>query len=175
LSAAALAPDLRARIASAWDDRPPHGLDTGIYAPLPKRGTKAGERISFEFAEQLTLHDPAHLARALAAMGLTRRIMTVPRAGTPLWYECRLRGADVRDSMLDWPVLLMASPEGAADAHLVWLCAVSGDWVTNSGGARGRGVTSLAQFVWGVSEFEAARRLCRANGWKGVLRVGDLR
>jgi hypothetical protein len=154
---------------------PPHGLDTGIYAPLPKRGTKAGERISFEFAEELTLHDPAHLARGLAAMGLTRRIMTAPRAGTPLWYEARLRSHDVRDSVLDWPVLLMASPEGAADAHLVWLCAVSGDWVTNSGGARGRGVVSLAQFVWGVSEFEAARRLCRANGWKGVLRVGDLR
>lgn len=175
MSAAALAPDLRARIASAWDDRPPHGLETGIYAPLPKRGTKAGERISFEFAEQLTLHDPAHLARALAAMGLTRRIMTAPRAGTPLWYESRLRGADVRDSMLDWPVLLMASAEGVVDAHWIWLCAVSGDWVTNSGGARGRGVVSLAQFIWGVSEYEAARRLCRANGWKGVLRVGDLR
>jgi hypothetical protein len=155
--------------------RPLHGLDAGIYAPLAKRGTKAGERISFEFAEELTLHDPAHLARALAAMGLTRRVMTAPRAGTPLWYEARLRGRDVRDSALDWPVLLMASPEGAADAHQVWLCAVSGNWKTASGGARGRGVVSLAQFIWGVSEFEAARKLCRANGWKGVLRVGDLR
>ncbi len=63
------------------NEGPSHGLDTGIFAPLPKRGTKAGERIAFEFAEQLTLHDPAHLARALAALGLTRRLMTVPRAG----------------------------------------------------------------------------------------------
>ena len=157
------------------EQRAPHGLETGIYAPLPKRGTKAGERISFEFAEELTLDDPAHLARALAAMGLTRRIMTAPRAGTSLWYESRLRGADVRAAMLDWPVLLMASAEAVADAHWVWLCTASGHWKTASGGARGLGVVSLAQFIWGVSEYEAARRLCRANGWKGVLRVGDLR
>ena len=170
--------DLRARIESAWDNRAPHGIDTGIYAPQPKRGTKAGERISFEFAEELTLDDlegPAHLVRALAALGLTRRIMTASRAGTPLWYESRLRGADVRDSALDWPVLLMASAEAVVDAHWVWLCTASGHWKTASGGARGLGVVSLAQFIWGVSEYEAARRLCRANGWRGVLRVGDLR
>ncbi len=157
------------------DQRPVHGLDTGIYAPLPKRGTQAGERIAFEFAEELALHDAGHLARALAAMGLTRRIMTAPRAGTPLWYESRLRGRGLRGAVLEWPVLLMATPEGVVDAHQVWLCVASGDWLTASGGARGRGVVSLGQFVWGVSEYEAARRLCRANGWKGVLRVGDLR
>jgi hypothetical protein len=157
------------------EQRPSHGLDTGIYAPLPRRGAKAGERISFEFPEELTLHDPAHLARALAALGLTRRLMTAPRAGTPLWYDARMRGADVRESLLDWPVLLMATPEGVADAHCVWLCTASAHWKTASGGARGLGVVSLGQFVWGVSEYEAARRLCRANGWKGVLRVGDLR
>jgi len=72
--------------------RPPHGLDTGIYAPLPKRGSKAGEQIAWAFPEELTRQDAGHLARALAAMGLTRRLMTAPRCGTPLWYEARLRG-----------------------------------------------------------------------------------
>ena len=81
----------------------------------------------------------------------------------------------LRDDKLEWPVLLMASATEAPEQHVVWICTVSGDWITASGGARGRSFSSLGQYIWGVSEFEAARRLCRANGWKGVLRVGDLR
>lgn len=169
------APDWSAIARAAWDNRPPHGLDTGIYAPLPKRGTKAGEQIAWAFPEELTKQDAGHLARALAAMGLTRRLMTAPRCGTPLWYEARLRGDVLRDDVLDWPVLLMASASEAPEQHVVWVCTASGDWITASHGAKGRGFASLGQYIWGVSEFEAARRLCRANGWKGVLRVGDLR
>jgi hypothetical protein len=165
LSAAALAPDLA-----------PRGLDTGIYAPLPKRGTKGGEQIAWAFPEELTKQDAGHMARAMVALGLTRRLMTAPRCGTPLWYEARMPQVhNPRPEMLDWPVLLMASAMEAPEQHVVWICTVSGDWITGSGGARGRSFASLGQYIWAVSEFEAARRLCRANGWKGVLRVGDLR
>jgi hypothetical protein len=188
LSAAALAPDRRAkiqsawdnrrraRIASAWDNRKPHCLDTGIYAPLPKRGTKAGEEIAWAFPEELTKQDAGHMARAMVALGLTRRLMTAPRCGTPLWYEARLPQVNVlRDDKLEWPVLLMASAMDAPERHAVWICTVSGDWITGSHGARGRSFASLGQYIWAVSEFEAARRLCRANGYRGVPRVGDLR
>lgn len=175
MSAAALSQDWPAIARAAWDNRAPHGLDTGIYAPLPKRGNKAGEQIAWAFPEHLTKQDAGHLARALAAMGLTRRLMTAPRCGTPLWYEARLRDDALRDAVLDWPVLLMASASEAPEQHSVWICTASGDWITGSHGAKGRSFTSLGQYIWGVSEFEAARRLCRANGWKGVLRVGDLR
>lgn len=173
----ALAPayDWPAIVAAAWETRAPHGMDTGIFAPLPKRGTKAGEQIAWAFPEELTKQDAGHLARALAAMGLTRRLITAARAGTPLWYEARLRGDASRDDMLDWPVLLMASAADAPELHTVWVCTASGNWITGSGGAKGLTFTSLGQYLWRVSEFEAARRLCRANGWKGVLRVGDLR
>jgi hypothetical protein len=175
MSAAALAPDWLAVARAAWDNRALHGMDSGIFAPLPKRGTKAGEQIAWAFPEELTKEDEGHLARALAAMGLTRRLITAVRGGAPLWYEARLRGPALRDDVLDWPVLLMASANDAPEQFVVWICTASGDWITASGGAKGRGFTSLGQFIWGVSEFEAARRLCRANGWKGVLRVGDLR
>ncbi len=216
---AALAPDRRAkiqaawdkhrfaRIASAWDNRKPHCLDTGIYAPLPRRGTKGGEQIAWAFPEHLTKESDGSLARAFVAMGLTRRLLAASRYATPLWYEARLRSNAVQDDMMDWPVFLMdtpfwftaahakatnlaldALPAGvfgpashaevlrmAPDRHEVWICTVSGDWITQSRGAKGRSFVSLGQYIWAVSEFEAARRLCRANGWKGVLRVGDLR
>ncbi len=162
MSAAALAPDLAS-----------HGLDTGIYAPLPRRGTKAGEQIAWAFPEELTKQDAGHMARAMVALGLTRRLMTAPRCGTPLWYEARLNA--LRDDKLEWPVLLMASAMEAPEQHVVWVCTVSGDWITGSHGARGRSFVSLGQYIWAVSEFEAARRLCRANGYRGVPRVGDLR
>ena len=155
--------------------RAPHGMDTGIFAPLPKRGTKAGEQIAWAFPEELTKQDAGHMARALAAMGLTRRLMTAGRGGTPLWYEARLRGPALRDDVLDWPVLLMASASEVPEVHVVWICTVSGDWITASGGAKGRSFVSLGQYIWAVSEFEAARRLCRANQYRGVPRVGDLR
>jgi len=175
VSEAALAPDWPAIARAAWDSRKPHGLDAGIYAPLPKRGTKAGEQIAWSFPDELTRQDAGHLACALAAMGLTRRLMTAPRGGTPLWYEARLRGDALRDDVLNWPVLLMASAGEATEQRVVWVCTESGDWITTSHGAKGRGFASLGQFIWGVSEFEAARRLCRANRWKGVPRVGELR
>jgi hypothetical protein len=102
--------------------------------------------------------------------------MTAPRCGTPLWYESRLPQVNaLRDDKLDWPVLLMASAMEAPEQHAVWVCTVSGDWITGSHGARGRSFASLGQYIWAVSEFEAARRLCRANGYRGVPRVGDLR
>jgi hypothetical protein len=156
--------------------RAPHGMDTGIFAPLPKRGTKAGEQIAWAFPEELTVQDAGHMARAMVALGLTRRLMTAPRCGTPLWYEARLPQVNaLRDDKLDWPVLLMASAMEAPEQHAVWVCTVSGDWITGSHGARGRSFVSLGQYIWAVSEFEAARRLCRANGYRGVPRVGDLR
>jgi len=196
VSAAALALDLAS-----------HGLDTGIYAPLPKRGTKGGEQIAWAFPEHLTKESDGSLARAFVAMGLTRRLLAASRYATPLWYEARLRINAVRDDMMDWPVFLMdtpfwftaahakatnlaldALPAGvfgpashaevlrmAPDRHEVWVCTVSGDWITQSRGAKGRSFVSLGQYIWAVSEFEAARRLCRANGYRGVPRVGDLR
>ena len=221
MSAAALAPDRRARIqaawdkrrfariASAWDNRKLHGLDTGIFAPLPKRGTKGGEQIAWAFPDHLTRASDGSLARAFVAMGLTRRLLAAPRYATPLWYESRLPPAHgpSSDFSLDWPVFLMdnpfwftaahvkatnlaldALPAGvlgpashaqvlrmAPDRHEVWVCTVSGDWITQSRGAKGRSFVSLGQYIWAVSEFEAARRLCRANGYRGVPRVGDLR
>ncbi len=69
MSAAALAPDLHARIASAWDNRKPHEIDTGIFAPLPKRGTKAGDAPAFGLAETVMRHSDANMARGFVAMG----------------------------------------------------------------------------------------------------------
>jgi hypothetical protein len=110
MSAAALAPDLA-----------PRGLDTGIYAPLPKRGTKAGEQIAWAFPEELTKEDAGHMARAMVALGLTRRLMTAPRCGTPLWYEARLpRVNALRDDKLEWPVLLMAQKTIAGRRQDQW-------------------------------------------------------
>ncbi len=176
MSAAALPVDWLAVARAAWDNRAPHGMDSGIFAPLPRRGTKAGEQIAWAFPEELTKEDAGHMARAMVAMGLTRRLMTAPRCGTPLWYESRMPQVhNPRPEMLDWPVLLMASAMEATEQHVVWVCTVSGDWITGSHGARGRSFVSLGQYIWAVSEFEAARRLCRANGYRGVPRVGDLR
>lgn len=141
-------------------------------AQAPKRGTVAGEAVAWSFADTVATFSLANLARVLAGMGLTRRLFAVPRMGSPLWYENRLRGAALRAQVGDAPVFVMANDAGT---EMAWVCSVSGDWVTMSGGARAEGITGLGAFLWNVGSGEAARRIVRLCGYRSLPRVGDLR
>ena len=174
MSAAALAPDRRAKIQSAWDRRAPHGIDTGIFAPLPKRGTKAGDAPAFGLAETVMRHSDANMARGFVAMGFTRKLSEHPRIATPLMDFTaplsRLSSLKLQLAILEWPVFLMAR----ADASAVYVCTVSGDWVTETGGARGETFSSLMAFMKGLNIYQAAAALLRANGYGRVPRVAGL-
>lgn len=138
----------------------------------PRRGTRDGEAPAWRFADTVATHSLANLARVLAGMGLTRRMMAWDRHGTALWYENRLRGAALRDAVADFPCFLMARDDRT---DMVWVCAVSGDWVTASGAARGEGITGLGAFMWDCGAGESARRIVRLCGYRSLPRVGDLR
>ena len=174
MNAAARAPAVHARIQSAWDSRAPHGMDTGIFAPLPKRGTKAGDAPAFGLAETVMRHSDANMARGFVAMGFTRKISEHPRIATPLTDFTaplsRLSSLRVQLAILEWPVFLMAR----ADASAVYVCTVSGDWVTETGGARGETFSSLMAFMKGLNNYQAAAALLRANGYGRVPRVAEL-
>lgn len=174
MSAAVLAPDWPAIARAAWDNRPPHGLDTGIYAPLPKRGTKAGDAPAFGLAEAVMRHSDANMARGFVAMGFTRKISERPRVATPLMDFTaplsRLSSLKLQLAILEWPVFLMAR----ADASPVHVCTVSGDWITETGGARGETFSSLMAFMKGLNIYQAAAALLRANGYGRVPRVCEL-
>ncbi len=186
MSAVALAPDRRARIqaawdsrrrariASAWDNRKPHGLDTGIYAPPPKRGTKAGDAPAWVLAEEVTRSSDVHLARAFVAMGFTRRISEHLRIATPLMDFTaplsRLSSLKLQLATLEWRVMLMARP----DASAIYVCTESGNWVTETGGARGERFASLMAFMKNLDIYQACAALLRANGYGRVPRVAEL-
>jgi hypothetical protein len=186
VSAAALAPDRRARIqaawdnrrrariASAWDNRKPHGLDTGIYAPPPRRGTKAGDAPAWVLAEEVTRFSDVNLARAFVAMGFTRRISEHLRIATPLMDFAapfsRLSSFKLQLDKLEWRVVLMARP----DASAIYVCTVSGNWVTETGGARGERFASLMGFMKNLDIYQACAALLRANGYGRVPRVAEL-
>ena len=168
MSDAALAPDWPAIARAAWDSRKPHGLDAGIYAPLPKRGTKAGDAPAFGLAEEVMRQSDANLARGFVAMGFKRKLSEHLRVATPLLdfgTSC-----SVWREMLEWRVFLMAR----ADAAPVYICIVSGDWVTETGGARGETFSSLMAFMKGLNIYQAAAALLRANGYGRVPRVCEL-
>ena len=168
MSAAALAPDWPAIARAAWEARAPHGMDTGIYAPLPKRGTKAGDAPAFGLAEEVMRHSDANMARGFVAMGFTRKVSEHLRVATPLLdFDASL---SVWREVLEWPVFLMAR----ADAPPVYVCTVSGDWVTETGGARGENFSSLMAFMKGLNIYQAAAALLRANGYGRVPRVCEL-
>ena len=151
---------------AAWDNRKPHGMDTGIYAPLPKRGTRAGDAPAFGLAEEVMRHSDAHLARGFVAMGFKRKLSERLRVATPLIDV----SSGVWREKLEWRVFLMAR----ADAAPVYVCTVSGDWVTETGGARGETFSSLMAFMKGLNIYQAAAALLRANGYGRVPRVAEL-
>jgi len=154
--------------------RPAHGLDTGIYAPPPKRGTKAGDAPAWVFAEEVTRFSDAHLARAFVAMGFTRKISEHARIATPLMDFTaplsRLSSLKLQLDKLEWRVLLMARP----DASAIYVCTVSGNWITETGGARGERFASLMAFMKDLDIYQACAALLRANGYRRVPRVAEL-
>lgn len=174
MTALAPAHDWPAIAAAAWENRAPHGLDTGIYAPLAKRGTKAGDAPAFGLAEQMMLYSDANMARGFVAMGFTRKLSEHPRIATPLMDFnaplSLLSSLKLQLAILDWPVFLMARREGSA----IYVCTVDGDWVTETGGARGQGFSSLMAFMKGINIYQAAAALLRANGYGRVPRVCEL-
>ena len=127
---------------------------------------------AWDFADVAAMHSLGNLARVLAAMGLVRRVMIFPRRDTALWYENRQRCAAVRDQVAAFPVFLMCSDDRSA---WVWVCSVTGDWATQSGAARGEGVTGLGAYMWQQSRGQAARQIARVLGYRGLPRVRDLR
>lgn len=174
MSAPQPAHDWPAIAAAAWENRAPHGLDAGIYAPLPKRGTKAGDAPAFGLAEHVMFHSAANMARGFVAMGFTRKLSEHPRIATPLVDLTaplsRLSSLKLQLVIFEWPVFLMARPEGSA----IYVCTVDGDWVTETGGARGEGFSSLMAFMKGLNIYQAAAALLRANGYGRVPRVCEL-
>lgn len=174
MSAAATPVDWSAIARAAWDNRAPHGLDTGIFAPLPRRGTKAGDAPAFGLAETVMRHSDANMARGFVTMGFTRKISDHYRIATPLFDFTaplnRLSSLKLQLQVLEWPVFLMAR----VDASAVYVCTVSGDWVSETGGARGEGFSSLMAFMKGLNIYQAAAALLRANGYGRVPRVCEL-
>jgi hypothetical protein len=114
------------------------------------------------------------MARGFVAMGFTRKISEHPRIATPLMDFTaplsRLSSLKLQLAILEWPVFLMAR----ADASAVYVCTVSGDWVTETGGARGEAFSSLMAFMKGLNIYQAAAALLRANGYGRVPRVAEL-
>jgi hypothetical protein len=156
------------------EQRPSHGLDTGIYAPLPKRGTKAGDAPAWGLAEEVTRCSDANLARAFVAMGFTRKLSEHARIATPLMDFTaplsRLSSLKLQLDKLEWRVMLMARP----DASAIYVCTVSGNWITETGGARGERFASLMAFMKDLDIYQACAALLRANGYRRVPRVAEL-
>ena len=156
---------------AAWEARKPHGMDTGIYAPLPKRGTRAGDAPAFGLAEEAMRYRDArgqqpNMARGFVAMGFTRRLSAHARWQTPLLDA----DSPIRLRCLSWPVYLMAR----AEASPIYVCTESGEWITQTGGARGETFSSLMAFMKGLNIYQAAAALLRANGYGRVPRVCEL-
>jgi hypothetical protein len=129
------------------------------------------DAVDWCFGDVAAVHSLGDLARVLADMGLVRRLAVLPRRRSRLWYENRLRSLDLSLHVAKFPVFLMATED---DATRVWVCSVTGNWITNSGGAKGEGITGLHAFMAGTGAGKAAQRIARICGYRRLPYVREL-